>query len=471
MRKVSFLIALFVVFLPLSSVIADGSLDWEVNISSRYTWYYNGTYYLLPNIPMTIDIYAANSSDRLVDGFQFTLAVYGTGGLHGVIWNNSGTTPIPPANEPSILFTGGAVAWEYNQLWTPSWDGLLPDSLCHAVWAMPYDGWPPFMEEALVYQLYLTIPTFLYENEFQSSQSQICVNRVINPPLSDCDWIFNLPTTMNTPFCMTVLSTGCGFVSFTSGPDTLIYEPGLPFDAAFEYEEFSCCSPSMILCDFGTSDFTYNDFTCNGTLHWTYDSPADFCNWVGNENRVLINPCGHWGCGFSKSLVLVYPSEPPQITGGCGASYYVAPEIENDYLLYALDPEEVGILNWYVSSTPEPEGTYSISPNGYLSFTPAVNDIDADFTFNLKAKDCGGIIGECDLIVKVRDNPSCGDFDYDSSVNILDIIYLINYKFKHGPPPNPLWIADTEPDETINIMDILALINYKFKQGPEPVCQ
>ena len=65
----------------------------------------------------------------------------------------------------------------------------------------------------------------------------------------------------------------------------------------------------------------------------------------------------------------------------------------------------------------------------------------------------------------------CGDLDGKLGTNILDIVYLINYKYKFGPRPvcDPVTIcADVNSDLLINILDIVFLINYKYKDGPEP---
>ncbi len=64
----------------------------------------------------------------------------------------------------------------------------------------------------------------------------------------------------------------------------------------------------------------------------------------------------------------------------------------------------------------------------------------------------------------------CGDFNADELINILDIVYLIDYKYKGGPAPEPLKSADVNNDELVNILDIIYLINFKYKEGPEPVC-
>jgi hypothetical protein len=65
----------------------------------------------------------------------------------------------------------------------------------------------------------------------------------------------------------------------------------------------------------------------------------------------------------------------------------------------------------------------------------------------------------------------CGDINGDTDINILDIVYLINYKYKSGPEPDNMAMADCNGcDGGINILDIVYLINYKYKSGPEPAC-
>ncbi len=64
----------------------------------------------------------------------------------------------------------------------------------------------------------------------------------------------------------------------------------------------------------------------------------------------------------------------------------------------------------------------------------------------------------------------CGDANRDEGINILDIVYIINYKYKGGPPPEPLESADVDGVVNINILDVVYLINFKYKSGPEPNC-
>lgn len=66
---------------------------------------------------------------------------------------------------------------------------------------------------------------------------------------------------------------------------------------------------------------------------------------------------------------------------------------------------------------------------------------------------------------------TCGDVNDDDAVDILDILYFIEYKFKEGPAPLSTWAADVNHDGNVDVLDILYLIDFKFKEGPAPDCQ
>ncbi len=68
------------------------------------------------------------------------------------------------------------------------------------------------------------------------------------------------------------------------------------------------------------------------------------------------------------------------------------------------------------------------------------------------------------------DPPGCGDVTGDGLINVLDVIFLVNYKFKGGAAPDPLSAADVDMNQDVNILDIILLVNYKFKDGPAPAC-
>jgi hypothetical protein len=66
---------------------------------------------------------------------------------------------------------------------------------------------------------------------------------------------------------------------------------------------------------------------------------------------------------------------------------------------------------------------------------------------------------------------TCGDTDGDDMVNILDIVYLINYLYKGGAAPEPVISADADGDGSINILDVVYIINYIYKNGAALICE
>jgi len=70
----------------------------------------------------------------------------------------------------------------------------------------------------------------------------------------------------------------------------------------------------------------------------------------------------------------------------------------------------------------------------------------------------------------VPETEVCGDANSDGSVDILDVVFLINYKYKDGPSPSPPYLSDVNSDGEINILDTVYIINYKYKSGPAPDC-
>lgn len=64
----------------------------------------------------------------------------------------------------------------------------------------------------------------------------------------------------------------------------------------------------------------------------------------------------------------------------------------------------------------------------------------------------------------------CGDVNDDGIVNLLDILFYIDYKYKDGPAPVSPDAADVNNDGAQNLLDILYLIDFKYKEGDPPNC-
>ncbi|MCK4223897.1 MAG: hypothetical protein KAX39_01870 [candidate division Zixibacteria bacterium] len=62
-----------------------------------------------------------------------------------------------------------------------------------------------------------------------------------------------------------------------------------------------------------------------------------------------------------------------------------------------------------------------------------------------------------------------GDPNGDQTVDLGDVVYLINYLFKGESPPEPLAAGDANGDCVVDLGDVVYLINYLFKGGAPPV--
>jgi len=63
-----------------------------------------------------------------------------------------------------------------------------------------------------------------------------------------------------------------------------------------------------------------------------------------------------------------------------------------------------------------------------------------------------------------------GDCNCDMLIDIGDLVFLLNFLFKDGTPPDPLWTGDANCDGYVTLGDVVYLINYLYKSGPAPTC-
>ena len=61
-----------------------------------------------------------------------------------------------------------------------------------------------------------------------------------------------------------------------------------------------------------------------------------------------------------------------------------------------------------------------------------------------------------------------GDANGDRLVNVGDVVYLVTYLYRDGPPPAPMEAGDVDCDGLVNVGDVVYLVNYLYKGGPAP---
>jgi len=65
----------------------------------------------------------------------------------------------------------------------------------------------------------------------------------------------------------------------------------------------------------------------------------------------------------------------------------------------------------------------------------------------------------------------CADINGDSSLNLFDATYLIEYLYRDGPAPVSPADGNVNGDTVVNIFDIVYIISYLYISGPPPVCE
>ncbi len=64
----------------------------------------------------------------------------------------------------------------------------------------------------------------------------------------------------------------------------------------------------------------------------------------------------------------------------------------------------------------------------------------------------------------------CGDANGDTMISISDAVFIINFVFQGGPPPDPICLGDSNGTGSVNISDAIYLISFIFGGGAGPSC-
>jgi hypothetical protein len=115
------------------------------------------------------------------------------------------------------------------------------------------------------------------------------------------------------------------------------------------------------------------------------------------------------------------------------------------------------IANLYftISGSAEYEETTFVEVDGYNDYSPMFGGHFATYTPRVTT----GTLSVCAMR---------GDLDGSLSINMSDLMYLVDYLFNGGPAPSPLEAGDVNCQGGVNIIDLTYLIEYLFFSGPPP---
>jgi len=62
-----------------------------------------------------------------------------------------------------------------------------------------------------------------------------------------------------------------------------------------------------------------------------------------------------------------------------------------------------------------------------------------------------------------------GDANGDETVNVADVVYLVNFLYRSGASPDPMEAGDANSDDIVNVADVVYLVNYLYRGGDPPI--
>ncbi len=119
-------------------------------------------------------------------------------------------------------------------------------------------------------------------------------------------------------------------------------------------------------------------------------------------------------------------------------------------------------LYFRIASNAVPGQFNPVVVDGYLGNAPTFKGSIA--AYQPAIIDGGIVIPNC--CVGIRGNV---DGDAGNSIDIADVIYLVDYSFGSGPAPACAEEADVNADGGIDVTDLIYLVDYSFGSGPAPL--
>jgi len=203
--------------------------------------------------------------------------------------------------------------------------------------------------------------------------------------------------------------------------------------------------------------------------HVEYDVVAH-CQPGGNITLTVENEFGSTNtCNFAITLdnnlppSLVMPDTIRALADYTAAFQVSATDPEND-------PVEITMnAFWFeLDSLQPPTNPPSFADGNPGQFMWGVTEADTGAWVALfSATDTCHKADTAQLIILVG-MPFCGDCTKDNLIDLSDLVYLITYLFKGGPPPDQLCRADVNCSGEIDLGDPVLLISYLYKGGTAP---
>ncbi|PIS40808.1 MAG: hypothetical protein COT26_01320, partial [Candidatus Kerfeldbacteria bacterium CG08_land_8_20_14_0_20_43_14] len=197
----------------------------------------------------------------------------------------------------------------------------------------------------------------------------------------------------------------------------------------------------------------------------TFDPETRTFNWTPDQAgiySVSFTATDIFNASTTKTISLVAVDEPIVLLSIGDKLVYRGSALT--FEIMALAPQ--GVIITYSASNLPPGATFDPATRTF-SWIPATGQLG---TYQVTFTATDGMGGYDSETIQITVN-ICGDANADGKVNMLDITYIANYLYKHGPAPKPLLSADVDGGGFVNSLDSTYLINYLYKNGPGLKCK
>ena len=479
-----FVCALLAGLMAAPSSFAQASLYWDWS-ESQGLCNFSGEWCVAPRHYVALAFRLSNQTGQSVSGFTNGLVMYVADADGGLGAGNS-NVDMSATFEP-VWWDSSYVGWSYEWHDPPGeWLPTSPDyySGVGAVFVVQQfgvdgsgadtigigtaagettTGFPAGWDEVLI-RLRTGLDTDL-------NDLYLCVDSCYYPPAGTWLWDPQGPPQWDGPYCFRVVPCGmCPFyVSYPTDTSTEHCQPASTEVAAL-YESPEGI-PQEVL-------FAITGCTGQGQAHLesvgfddcvvVYDPvPED----VGSAVCVTIaaeTPSSNcWPTYADWNVTVLDQCTPVQLVGG-GEKYVVQTGEPLTVTPEVVDPYELPthVFGYYAEpECADPPCSFD-SETGALTYEGAAADTGV-YCVNVTVEE--GIFADTtSYCIYHFDTYICGNINHRGSIDISDLVWLVDFMFKEGVPPVTYLAGDLDCNGVVEITDLVYLVNYMFKEGPEP---
>jgi hypothetical protein len=193
----------------------------------------------------------------------------------------------------------------------------------------------------------------------------------------------------------------------------------------------------------------------------------------------LVDPETHMGSiieldGALDGQVIVCPTDQAIIYTNPGQIEFLSEDGQApDPQTFSVANPCFGDLQWEASESSEwfDLDSYSGTAPSDITITVDISGIGSGYyldSIELSSIDAANSPHFVRVTLELNQAYLCGDANGDGSVNVSDAVYIINYVFIGGNPPEPQASGEVNCDGSVNVSDAVWIINYVFIGGNAP---